>query len=196
MAEWQLPGQLVAWIGQLASVLHARLAGRLLAMLTGMLFAQGRKTVASWLRAGGLGDDFKAYYYFLGSLGRNTKAIAGLLLQRAVRVIEPGDHLLFALDDTPTERYGPQVDGAGIHHNPTPGPADQKFLYGHLWGTLAWLLRHPRWGTIGLPLRAALYVRQKADLVPLHGARLNSAIRSLDWIALIPPRPQSKGRTA
>ena len=59
-----------------------------------------------------------------------------------------GDRLTFALDDTPTPRYGPKVQGAGIHHNPTPGPTHAKFLYGHLWVTLAWVVRHPRWGTI------------------------------------------------
>ena len=35
---------------------------------------------------------------------------------------------LFALDDSPTKRSEPRVEGAGIHHNPTPGPAAQKFL--------------------------------------------------------------------
>jgi len=34
-----------------------------------------------------------------------------------------GDHVLFAIDDTPTARYGPKVQGAGIHRNPMPGPA-------------------------------------------------------------------------
>lgn len=63
-------------------------------------------------------------------------------------------------------RYGPKVQGAGIHHNPTPGPADAKFLYGHIWVTVAWVVRHPLWGTIGLPLLAMLYIRQK------HIARL------------------------
>jgi hypothetical protein len=83
------------------------------------------------------------------------------LLRIAVRVIAPGDRLLLALDDTPTKRYGPQVQGAGIHHNPTPGPAEQKFLYGHVWVTLSWVVRHGLWGTIGLPLLAMLYVREK-----------------------------------
>jgi hypothetical protein len=59
--------------------------------------------------------------------------------------------VLFALDDTPTKRYGRQA---------TPGPAEQKFLYGHIWVTLAWVVRHPRFGVIGLPLCARLYVRQ------------------------------------
>ena len=26
-----------------------------------------------------------------------------------------------------------------MHHNPTPGPADEKWLYGHNWVALAWL---------------------------------------------------------
>ncbi len=43
-----------------------------------------------------------------------------------------GGQLVFAIDDTPTNRYGPFIQGAGIHHNPTPGPAGEKFLYGHL----------------------------------------------------------------
>src|ERR1700736_4361221 len=126
-----------------------------------MLFAQGRRTVASWLRAAGLGQDFRSYYYFLGSLGPRADAVAALLLRVAIRVIVPAERLLFGLDDTPTKRYGPQVEGAGVHHNPTPGPADQKFLYGHVWVTLAWLVRHPLWGAIGLPLRAWLYVRRQ-----------------------------------
>jgi hypothetical protein len=85
-----------------------------------------------------------------------------------LRRLPSGDRILFALDDTPTKRYGPKVQGAGIHHNPTPGPADAKFLYGHIWVTLAWVVRHPLWGTIGLPLRAALYIRQK-DMARLPG---------------------------
>jgi hypothetical protein len=60
----------------------------------------------------------------------------------------------------PSKRYGPKVEGAGLHHNPTPGPAQQPWLYGHVWVTLAWVVRHPHWGTIALPLLAWLYVRQ------------------------------------
>ena len=47
-----------------------------------------------------------------------------------------------------------------IHHNATPGPANQQFMYGHVWVTLSWVVRHTLWGTIGLPLLAMLYVRQ------------------------------------
>ena len=178
MAQWNLPTEVKLWITQLSAVLHGRLAWRLLPLLTGALFAQGRKTVASWLRGGQLGKDYKAYYYFLGSLGRKVKSVAAVLLRIAVRVIEPGERLLLALDDTPTKRYGPHVEGAGIHHNPTPGPAEQKYLYGHVWVTLSWVVRHGLWGTIGLPLLAMLYVRAKdvPRLVPWYKVQFQTKL--------------------
>jgi len=177
MAAWQLPSELVFWITQLSQPLHARLAWRLLPVFTGMLFAQGRRTVTSWLR-GGLQADFRLYYYFLGSLGRKVQWVACGLLRRVLTVVEPGERWLFALDDTPTARYGPQVEGAGIHHNPTPGPAEQKFVYGHVWVTLSMVLRHPLWGAIGLPLRALLYVRhqQIALLHTLYGVAFRTKL--------------------
>jgi len=189
VVEWHLPAELILWGTQLASPLHARIAGRLLPLLAGLLFAQGRKTVAACLRAVGVAKDFRLYYYFLGRLGRAAEFIASLLLRRAAKVVDPGPRVLLALDDTPTKRYGPQVEGAGIHHNPTPGPAGQKFLYGHLWVTLAWVVRHPLWGAIGLPLRALMYVRQK-DIAPLRRlyrlafqTKLQQAATLVQWAA-------------
>src|SRR4029453_14200206 len=69
--------------------------------------------------------------------------------------------LMLAIDDTPTQRYGPCVEGAGVHHNPAPGPAGAAFVYGHVWVVLGLLAAHPPWGTTALPLLARLYVRRK-----------------------------------
>src|SRR5437879_4982815 len=70
----------------------------------------------------------------------------------------------------PTARYGPRVQGAGIHHNPSPGPAGERFVYGHAWVTLS------------LPLRALLYVCRK-DVPPLAGfAHLFAAVPT--WAAI------------
>jgi hypothetical protein len=74
--------------------------------------------------------------------------------------------VLLAIDDSPTKRYGPKVQGAGIHHDPTPGPAGHPFCYGHIWVTLAVIVRHPAWGTIGLPIWSWLYVR-RCDLAKI-----------------------------
>jgi len=191
MGTWKLPPQVVSWIEQLSTPLHGRLAWRLLPLLAGLLFAQGRRTVASWLRAGDLGTDYRAFYYFVGSLGRATDAVASHLLRLLVRLLPLDEVLLFALDDTPTKRAGPHVQGAGIHHNPTPGPAEQQFLYGHVWVTLAWLAHHPRWGTLGLPLRAALYIRAKdREALPSRlrarfpfRTKLEQAAGLVEWLA-------------
>jgi len=189
MAAWNLPSELSAWIAALAGMLQARVAFRLEPLLVGALFAQGRGTVASWLRAGELGDDFRRYYYFLGSLGRTARLVAMRLLYLIVRQLGTGPRILLAIDDTPTKRYGPEVEGAGIHHNPTPGPADQKFLYGHVWVVMAWVVRHPCWGTIALPLCAELYVRA-CEVVGLprwyrwkFRTKLEQAATLVEWAA-------------
>src|SRR5437763_1897933 len=75
MGQWQLPAELLAWASALSGPLHGRLAWRFLPLLRGLLFAQGRRTVAGWLRAAGLGADFRRYYYFLGSLGPRAGAL-------------------------------------------------------------------------------------------------------------------------
>jgi hypothetical protein len=161
MAVRFLSGDVKGWIDRLAEPLDARVSWRLLPLLAGLLFATGRRTVSSWLRAGGLSDDYQDYYYFLSSLGHKVKRLADVLVQIAVEVIAPSGRILLAIDDTPSKRYGPKVEGAGVHHNPTPGPAGAQFLYGHNWVTMAWVVRHPLWGAIGLPLLACMYVRRK-----------------------------------
>jgi len=130
-------------------------------VVAGILFASGRRTVSSWWRAARVGSGFRSYYYFLDSVGRKTKPIAAVLLRIVLDRIDAGDRLVFALDDTPTKRYGPKVQGAGVHHNPTPGPAGSKFLFGHSWVTLSRVAHHARCGVIGLPLLGMLYVRKK-----------------------------------
>jgi len=161
MATPCLTTDVADWSQRLARVLDPRISWRLLPIVAGLLFATGRRTVSSWLRAGELSKDYQDYYYFLASLGRNVKSLAGVLLRIALEVVVPEGRILLAIDDTPSKRYGPKVEGAGIHHNPTPGPAGSKFLYGHVWVTLAWIVRHPLWQAIGLPLLARLYVRKK-----------------------------------
>ena len=111
MVIGKLPPELSQWIAALSQPLHRRHAGRLLPLLAGLLFAQGRRTVASWLRAAGVGKGFQRWYYFLGSLGRKADFVAALLLRRAAAVLPLGERLLLGLDDTPTKRYGPRVEG-------------------------------------------------------------------------------------
>ena len=176
----------------MAAGLHARNRWRLPLLVVGILFADGRRTVTTWLRAAGISAD---YYYFLTSLGRKTELVSTQLLALVLRVLPLPDRLLLVIDDSPTKRYGPKVEGADVHHNPTPGPADQPFLYGHVWVTISLALRHPEWGA--LPLRAMLYVRKqtmatipKSRHWPRFATKLQLAARLVEWI--VPLLKQAK----
>jgi hypothetical protein len=150
--------------------LHSDTKWRLPFVALGLLMAHGRRTVSSWLRAAGLQDDYQDYYYFVYSLGCKAERVANSLLRLLLKHLPLGDRLTIAIDDTPTQRYGPKVEGAGLHHNPTSGPDDHKFVYGHIWVTLALVVRHPLWHAIGLPLLARLYVKAK-DIPALEALR-------------------------
>jgi hypothetical protein len=188
---WQCPEDWEQWSQWLAAGLHARNRWRLPVLLVGILFAHGRRTVTTWLRAAGVSDDYQDYYYFLAALGRKTDSVATRLLVLLLQTLPLPDRILAVIDDTPTKRYGPKVEGADIHHNPTPGPADQKYLYGHIWVTLSLAVRHPCFGALALPLRAMLYVRQKtmAKIPKWRGwtfaTKLVLAARLIEWIAPI-----------
>lgn len=189
--RWQCPNQWSEWSEWLAAGLHARNRWRLPILLVGILFATGRRTVTTWLRAAGISDDFTHYYYFLSRVGRKTESIATQLVALILSTLPLPERVLLVIDDSPTKRYGPKVEGADIHHNPTPGPADQKYLYGHIWVTISLALRHPKWGAIALPLRAMLYVRKKtmASIPKKRGWRfatkLQLAARLMEWIVPI-----------
>src|SRR5215204_4425944 len=186
MSLSHLPASLSNAFDDLSHWLDRRSAARLPALLYGALFASGRRTVTSWFRAAGITDDFRQSYVTVCSIGRHTQDVAAGTLF-AVRPLLDPKRLRLAIDDTPTPRYGPEVEGAGIHHNPTPGPAGEKYVYGHVWVTLTALARHDDWGAIALPLQAQLYVREK-DLPRLPPERprefrtkLQMAVAQLDW---------------
>jgi hypothetical protein len=187
MALSHLPPFLASAFSDLASWLQKRSAVRLPLLLSGILFARGRRTVTSWFRAAGIAADFRPAYSTVCAVGRETNHLAISALHAVAPLLGSG-RLRVAIDDTPTGRYGPCVEGAGIHHNPSPGPAGEKYVYGHVWVTLAALARHPTWGTLALPLQGQLYIRQ-ADLEHLPPERawpfrtkLEMAAAQLVWL--------------
>lgn len=197
--RWECPQSFTDWNQWLSVGLHARNRWRLPVLLVGILFANGRRTVTTWLRAAGVSDDYQDYYYFLTCVGRKTESIATRLVALVLRVMALPQRVLLVIDDSPTKRYGPQVEGADVHHNPTPGPAGQPFLYGHIWVTISLALRHPEWGPLALPLRAILYVRQqtlssipKCRRWPRFATKLQLAARLVEWIV---PLLKKAGKT-
>src|SRR5262245_53780187 len=150
------------WFFRLASALDPRSAPRLAWLFVGAVLPRGRRTVTSWIRAAGLSREYRPCYTTVSAAGKRADSVAARLLHEVVKpLVAAAARLTFALDDTPTQRYGPHVQGAGVHHNPCAGPAGSPFVYGHVWVVLGLLVTHPAWGIVALPLLARLYVRQK-----------------------------------
>lgn len=162
-AKVPLVGELAEAALGMSRLLDARIAFRLPIVVAGMLLAMGRRTASRWFQCAGVRDDWDRFYELLASVGRGTSSLMLPLVVRIVRRFDPGPsgRWKLALDDSPTQRYGRHVEGANVHHNPTPGPAHQTWLYGHNWVCLAFLLTHPLWGVLALPVLSMLYVRQE-----------------------------------
>jgi DDE superfamily endonuclease len=188
MSLSHLPPWLSCAFDRFCSWLDCRTAVRLPVLMLGILLAAHRRTATSWFRAAGITHDFRPAYHTIYAVGRLADPMSRAAWTTVRPCLAGSRRLTVAIDDTPTKRYGPCIEGAGRHHNPTPGPAGARFLYGHVWVSLAVLAKHPRWGTVALPLRANLYIRQK-DLDPLpphYGwtfqTKLELAAAQLRWL--------------
>ena len=176
------------WFARLASALDRRSAPRLTLLFLGAVLARGRRAVTSWIRAAKLSDQFRPCYTAVAAAGTRADRIARRLPTDVVEPLLAGaGRLTLALDDTPTQRYGPRAQGAGVHHNPTPGPAGSPYVYGHVFVVLGLLVTHQSWGVIALPLLARLYVRKKdlPGIGPRHRpefrTKLELAVEMLRW---------------
>jgi len=179
------------WFVHLSNALDKRSAAKLARLFVGAVLACGRRTVTAWIRAGRLSGRFQSCYIAVAAAGKRAERIAARLLDEVVAPLLTGSgRLTLAIDDTPTRRCGPFVQAAGIHHNPTPGPAGSPHLYGHVFVVLALLVEHRSWGVIALPLLSRLYVRKK-DLPainskhrPAFQTKLEMAVELLRWATL------------
>lgn len=92
-------------------------------LFVGAVLAGGRRTVTAWIRAAGLSGRFRSCYIAVAAAGRRADSSAVRLLNGAGTPLTTGSgRLTSAIDDTPVRRYGPHVQAAGVHHDPTPRP--------------------------------------------------------------------------
>jgi len=157
-----LVGGVAVLVAAMSRLLDKRIAFRLPIVIAGAMLATGRRTAASWFRCAGVKDDWDRFYDLLASIGRDATSVMLPMLRFILTKFDPGEggYWTLAVDDSPTKRFGPHVQAANIHHNPTPGPAGGEWLYGHNWVCFAMLLSHPLFGVMALPLLSRLYVRQ------------------------------------
>jgi len=190
MSSWKMPSVLSTWIASLQNFVERRLSDLFPLVFFGLFFTtERRRTCTTWFRAGGITEEFRRGYRVICLTGRKAGSMAMAMLFNIANspAAAKQERIKLSLDDTPSQRYGPHVEGAGLHHNPTPGPANQPFVYGHNFVTLAWMVKHPEWGMRSLPVRAELYVRKK-DLPkipawrrPPFRTKLTQAAELIQW---------------
>src|SRR5262249_44899992 len=71
-----LPAYLSRVFAAFAAWLARRTAARLPLLLSGILFAHGRRTVTSWFRAAGITDEFRPAYHTVYAVGRRADDLA------------------------------------------------------------------------------------------------------------------------
>ena len=183
-ASVPLSGGVAVMVAAMSRLLDHRIAFRLPIVFAGAMLAGGRRTAASWFRFAGVKHDWDRFYELLRTIGKNSASLMTPLLGFVLTKFDPGEqgHWTLLIDDSPTKRFGPCVEAANIHHNPTPGPGDGAWLYGHNWVCLALALGHPFFGVIALPLLSRLYVR-RVDMEALK-ARHDWEFRTKHELAL------------
>src|ERR671917_1067192 len=111
---------LEAWLRPFAAALGEATWRRALVLVTGALLATGRRTVASALRAAGLGSapGFAGYHRVLSHARWSGLALARRLLVLLVAAFAPDGPVVVALDDTLERRWGRRIRARGIYRDP------------------------------------------------------------------------------
>ena len=111
----------LAWLGPLAPAFGGRTWRRALVLIAGAVLAQGPRTVASALRAVGLGaaPGFGSYHRVLSRRRWSGRVAARLLLEQLLRAfVPPGAPVVVGLDETLERRWGRRIAARGIHRDP------------------------------------------------------------------------------
>jgi hypothetical protein len=112
---------LEAWLRPFATALGEPTWRRALVLVAGALLAPGRRTVASSLRAAGLGHapGFAGYHRVLSHARWSALALAERLLALLVAAfVRGGGPVVVALDDTLERRWGRRIRARGIYRDP------------------------------------------------------------------------------
>lgn len=154
------------WVEQLAATLRTKARPFFIALMCGVLMSVARRrTVTQWIAAANLNDQFRHVFYHMPGIGRKGEVLFETsleqILERLGPVISEAKAIRIVIDDSPTKRYGRKIEGAGWHHNPTPGRTDATTCFGHSWVVATLMVTHPEFGEMAFPIAGELYLRRK-----------------------------------
>jgi len=131
------PSIIIALMAPFRSFFTAPVWDHVLALVTGMTLAPGKRTVSAALRVVGLGQarDFARYHHVLSRARWNSAAIGGKLLLMILDRFLPSGRVVIGIDDTIERRWGHKIAARGIYRDPV------RSSHGHFVKTsgLRWL---------------------------------------------------------
>jgi DDE superfamily endonuclease len=108
-----------------------------LALITGMVLAPGKRTVSAALRVMGLGaaHDLALYHYVLNRARWNRRAVSRMLLTMILDRFPPTGPVAIGIDDTIERSWGRKIAARGVYRDPV------RSSHGHFIKTsgLRWL---------------------------------------------------------
>lgn len=160
------------------------------ALVVGWVMGSGRRTISQALRAVGgapSGKHFSVFYRFFAEASWIADDL-GQVVFELMRPFVQGLVLTVAVDDTLCRRTGPQIFGAGMHHDASrstygsrvSGQRQLAFAFGHSWVILSLWIPVP-WNPakgIAVPILFRLY-RSKKLTPTIHYRKRTQIAREL-----------------
>jgi hypothetical protein len=114
------PSIITALMAPFRSFFTAPVWDHVLALVTGMTLAPGKRTVSAALRVIGLGEarDFARYHHVLSRARWNSAAIGRKLLLLILDRFAPDGPIVIGIDDTIERRWGHKIAARGIYRDP------------------------------------------------------------------------------
>jgi hypothetical protein len=132
-----MPPIIISLMAPFRSFFTAPVWEHVLALITGMVLAPGKRTVSAALRVMGLGaaHDFALYHYVLNRARWSSRAVARTLLTMILDRFLPTGPGVIGIDDTIERRWGRKIAARGVYRDPV------RSSHGHFVKTsgLRWL---------------------------------------------------------
>ena len=115
-----LPTEMIRVLDPFSPLFSKRIWQHARVLLAGAILAPGKRTVASALRAVGLGEErrFCRYHRVLSRAAWSSRRAGRVLLELLVEVFAPEGPLVLGIDETLERRRGKKITAKGIYRDP------------------------------------------------------------------------------
>jgi hypothetical protein len=115
-----LPTTMIRILDPFSPLFSKRIWPHVQVLLAGAILAPGKRTVASALRASGLGEErrFCRYHRVLSRASWSSRQVGRVLLELLVEVFVPEGPLVLGIDETLERRRGKKIHAKGIYRDP------------------------------------------------------------------------------